>query len=178
MNKIIQTNLDGVFELQPKVFSDHRGTLTKPFHAVDFSKLGLASDFQETFYSVSKQNVLRGMHFQLPPYDHEKLVFVANGEVLDVAVDIRKDSRTFGKFHSIVLSAKKGNSLYLSKGFAHGFLTLSKSAVVMYQTTTVHSPSHDSGIRWDSFGFEWQVENPIISEKDSLLPTIFEHKNI
>lgn len=175
MNKIIPTDLDGVFELQPQVFSDHRGTLTKPFHAEEFSRLGLASDFQETFYSVSKKNVLRGMHFQLPPHDHEKLVFVANGEVLDVAVDIRKNSRTFGKSHAVVLSAQKGNSLYLSKGFAHGFLTLSRSAVVIYQTTTVHTPSHDSGIKWDSFGFEWQVKNPIISEKDSLLPGIFEH---
>jgi dTDP-4-dehydrorhamnose 3,5-epimerase len=178
MIKKLATKLDGVFELQPRVFSDHRGLLVKPFHAESFADLGLATDFKETFYSVSNKNVLRGMHFQLPPHDHDKLVFVVAGEILDVAVDIRKGSETFGQYHSVVLSSDKANSVYIAKGFAHGFLTLSDSATVVYQTTTTHAPSHDSGIRWNSFGFEWGIDAPIISVKDEMHPGIFEKHHI
>ncbi|MEI8631931.1 dTDP-4-dehydrorhamnose 3,5-epimerase [Vibrio sp. PP-XX7] len=95
------------------------------------------------------------MHFQIPPYDHAKLVYVTDGEILDVAVDIRKNSLTFGQYFSTVLSNENAKSLYIAKGFAHGFLTLSESATVVYMTTTVHAPKYDRGIRWDSFGFDW-----------------------
>jgi dTDP-4-dehydrorhamnose 3,5-epimerase len=106
------------------------------------------------------------MHFQLPPHDHEKLVYVSHGEILDVVVDIRPKSPTFGDYFSTILSDDNQKSLYIAKGFAHGFLTVSKTATVMYSTSTVHSPDHDSGIRWNSFGFNWKEVDPIMSERD------------
>ena len=107
------------------------------------------------------------MHFQCPPHDHVKLVYVTSGEIMDVAVDIRQQSPTFGNWYSTVLSSKNARSLYMGKGFAHGFLALSDLAIVVYLTSSVHSPESDSGIRWDSFGFEWGVEKPIISDRDA-----------
>jgi len=161
------TGLDGAFVIENKQFQDHRGLFVKTFHKEIFTNHGLETDFKESFYSVSKNNVLRGMHFQLPPQDHVKLVYVVNGEILDVAVDIRKNSKTFGQYVSVELSAGNGKSIYLAKGFAHGFITLSGDATVVYMTTTVHSPEHDAGIRWDCFGFDWGTKVPIISDRDS-----------
>ena len=114
------------------------------------------------------------MHFQLPPYEHAKLVYVTDGEILDVTIDIRKESSTFGRYFSTILSSSNAKSLYMSKGFAHGFLTLSESATVVYQTTTVHSPEHDAGIRFDSFGFDWPVKNPLLSVRDLSFKKLFE----
>jgi dTDP-4-dehydrorhamnose 3,5-epimerase len=163
-----ETILEGVYELENKKHEDHRGSFIKIFHKGVFEENGLEHEFKESFYSVSKKNVLRGMHFQKPPHDHAKLVYVTDGEILDVAVDIRKGSPTFGKFYSTSLSDLNVKSLYMNKGFAHGFLTLSESATVTYLTTSEHAPEADSGIRWDSFGFDWcGVINPIISERDS-----------
>lgn len=170
---IEQTPLQGVFEISNKRFEDHRGVFVKTFHAGAFAEYGLETDFKESFYSVSKKGVLRGMHFQLSPHDHAKLVYVTEGEILDVALDIRKESPTFGRFFSTILSSENSKSLYMAKGFAHGFLTLSDIATVTYMTTTVHSPESDSGIRWDSFGFDWQNERqPIISERDLNFPAL------
>lgn len=167
--KIIPTHLDGVFEIQNKKFEDHRGLFVKTFHEEMFNDSKLETDFKESFYSISKQGVLRGMHFQLPPHDHAKLVYVIDGEIMDVAVDIRKDSPTFGQYFSTILSSQNVKSLYIAKGFAHGFLTLSESATVVYLTSTVRSPESEFGISWDSFGFNWQEINPIMSERDKSL---------
>lgn len=163
---IIKTNLDGVFEIENNIFEDQRGSFVKTLHADTFTDNGLDADFKESFYSVSKKNVLRGMHYQLPPYDHSKLVYVISGKILDVVVDIREGSETFGKYYSTELSCLNGKSLYIGKGFAHGFLTLSESATVVYMTTTVHNPESDTGVRWDGFGYEWPVSSPIISSRD------------
>ncbi|WP_040726089.1 dTDP-4-dehydrorhamnose 3,5-epimerase [Thiomicrorhabdus sp. Kp2] len=166
--EIKETNLDGVFEIENKVFEDIRGKFVKTFHEDVFQSHGLERDFKESFYSTSKKGVLRGMHFQLPPHDHAKLVYVADGEILDVVVDIRKESPTFGQHFSTRLSSENAKSLYMGKGYAHGFLTLTDSATVIYLTTTLHQPDYDSGIRWDSFGFEWPsfTEDLIISNRD------------
>ena len=164
--KIISTSLAGVFEIENFIFKDNRGSFVKTFHEKSFKDSGLATDFKESFYSVSRKGVLRGMHFQLPPHDHEKLVYVSSGEILDVVVDIRSKSPTFGSYFSTILSSDNQKSLHIAKGFAHGFLTLSKSATVMYSTTTVQSSDHESGIRWNSFGFDWQETNPIMSDRD------------
>lgn len=166
------TLLDGVFEIENNEFQDHRGTFVKTFHADTFKGYGLESDFKESFYSVSKKNVLRGMHFQLPPHEHAKLVYVTSGEILDVAVDIRKESSTFGRYFSTRLTSENTKSLYMAKGFAHGFLTLTDTATVVYLISTVHAPKSDSGIRWDSFGFNWGVDNLIISDRDKSLVDI------
>lgn len=161
------TFLEGVFEVENKIFKDHRGLFVKTFQADVFKQYGLNYEFKESFFSVSKKDVLRGMHFQLPPNDHAKLVYVTHGEILDVAVDIRKESNTFGQFFSTRLSFDNANSLYMGKGFAHGFLTLSEFATVVYLITTEHAPKSDSGIKWDSFGFDWGVDQPIVSLRDN-----------
>ncbi len=164
---ISPTNLDRVFEIGNKKFQDHRGLFVKTYHFDEFEKNGLQTDFRESFYSVSKKNVLRGMHFQKPPHDHAKLVYVIDGEILDVAVDIRKNSSTFGKYFSTILSAENSKSLYVGRGFAHGFLVLSNNATVVYQTSNIHVPESDKGVRWDSFGFDWGIKKPIISDRDA-----------
>lgn len=172
---IISTNLDGVFEIQNKKFEDQRGVFVKTFHEDSFRQAGLETDFKESFYSVSKKGVLRGMHFQLSPHDHAKLVYVTDGEILDVAVDIRRDSETFGEFFSTNLSSRNAKSLYMAKGFAHGFLTLSDTATVVYLTSTVHAPESDTGIRWDSIGFDWKnyfINDALISGRDNQFCTL------
>lgn len=172
--KINETNLDGVFEIQNRKFEDYRGLFVKTFHYDLFEEAGLDTDFRESFYSVSKKNVLRGMHFQLEPHDHAKLVYVTAGEILDVAVDIRKDSQTYGQYFATKLSKENGKSFYMSKGFAHGFLTLSHSATVVYLTTSVYAPEYDSGLRWDSFGFNWPIDlnHVIVSTRDQVHPRL------
>jgi len=161
------TVLDGIFEIENKKFKDHRGIFVKTFHTQTFKEYGLESDFKESFYSVSKKNVLRGMHFQLAPHDHAKLVYVIDGEILDVAVDIRKESPTFGKYFSTIISSENAKSLYMIKGFAHGFLTITDTATVVYLISTEHTPESDSGIKWDSFGFDWGIDEPILSGRDN-----------
>lgn len=166
--KIEPTQISGVYEIENEQSSDNRGQFVKTYHADTFKKHGLQDDFKESFYSVSKKGVLRGMHFQLPPHDHAKLVYVVQGEILDVALDLRKQSETYGKCHSVKLSSANARSLYMAKGMAHGFLALSESATVIYLTTSVYAPEYDSGIRWDSFNFDWPISKNdlIISERD------------
>jgi dTDP-4-dehydrorhamnose 3,5-epimerase len=166
------TPLDGVFEIENRVFEDSRGKFVKTFHEDSFRLHGFNFEFKESFFSVSKKGVLRGMHFQLPPHDCTKLVYVTEGVILDVAVDIRKDSKTFGQFFTTKLSSKNAKSLYISKGFAHGFLTLSDSATVVYLTSTIHAPEYDVGIRWNSFGFDWGDIEPLMSERDKNHPAL------
>lgn len=169
---IVETPLGGLFEIENKVFKDDRGSFIKTFHSEVFAEKGLDAGFKESFYSISNKGVLRGMHYQLPPHDHSKLVYVISGRILDVVVDVRENSETFGKYYSTELSEDNAKSLYIAKGFAHGFLTLSEKATVVYMTSTVHSPNYDTGIRWDSFGFDWNEyinfnENSfVISERD------------
>ncbi len=171
--KIETTNLEGVFEVENIKFKDKRGVFVKTFHEGVFSENGLETDFKESFYSISRKGVLRGMHFQLPPCDHAKLIYVTEGKILDVVVDVRKNSPTFGRYFSTHLSSENVKSLYIAKGFAHGFLTLSNTATVVYLTSTAHSPEADSGIKWDSFGFKWTENSKhIISERDNMLPSI------
>ncbi|MEQ9886776.1 MULTISPECIES: dTDP-4-dehydrorhamnose 3,5-epimerase [Pectobacterium] len=172
--KINATNLDGIYEIDNKLFKDERGFFVKTFHAPTFIENGLEGDFTESFYSTSHKGVLRGMHFQLPPYDHTKLVYCVSGEILDVVVDIRIGSKTFGEYFSTTLSSEKANALYIGRGYAHGFLALSESATMVYMTSTVHAPDHDSGIRWDSFGFDWNGKDVkyIISQRDLNFPLL------
>ncbi|ASN86356.1 dTDP-4-dehydrorhamnose 3,5-epimerase [Pectobacterium versatile] len=164
--KINTTNLANLYEIENRLFKDERGFFVKTYHAPTFIENSLENNFTESFYSTSHKGVLRGMHFQLPPYDHTKLVYCASGEILDVVVDIRIGSKTFGNYFSTILSAEKANALYIGRGYAHGFLTLSESATMVYMTSTVHAPDYDAGIRWDSFGFDWGIDKPIISTRD------------
>ena len=170
----ILTPFDDLFELQPIVRGDSRGSFVKIFHADTFAELGLAADFKEEFFSTSIKNVLRGMHFQTPPDDHDKVVCCMEGAVKDVVVDLRKNSPTFGKHFMLELSAEKSNMLYIPKGLAHGFLTLSERATMLYNVTTVYSPENDKGILWSSCGIDWQCDAPILSDRDKNHPTLAE----
>jgi dTDP-4-dehydrorhamnose 3,5-epimerase len=144
----------------------------KTYHASTFANLGFRFQPAEEFYSVSRKNVLRGMHFHMPPYDHEKLVYCISGRVLDVLLDLRLDSATFGRYTSAELSAENRLQYLIPKGIAHGFYTLSENSIMIYKTSTLHVPSHDSGILWNSFGFNWGFETPIVSERDAKLPAM------
>jgi dTDP-4-dehydrorhamnose 3,5-epimerase len=154
--ELIKTNLCGLYRVNADVFPDERGAFIKNFQKKIFETAGLECDFQEAFYSVSKKGVIRGMHFQVPPFDNAKLVYVVEGSILDVVLDLRRGSPTYGNF----VNAELG------RGLAHGFLANSRQATVMYLQTSSYSPECDTGIRWDSFGFNWDIDAPIISNRD------------
>jgi dTDP-4-dehydrorhamnose 3,5-epimerase len=145
---------------------DDRGQFVKTFHQTSFINAGIDFETKESFYSISKQHVLRGMHFHTAPKDHAKIVFCTQGSILDVALDIRKNSATLGQFICAELSAENNNALYIPKGFAHGFLTLSESATTYYLVDGEYSVQHDAGILYNSFGMKWPVENIITNERD------------
>lgn len=162
---------------EPQVFDcfnadDNRGYFTKPFSKGQYEKWGIADvDWAETYYTFSHKDVLRGMHFQVPPMDHEKLVHVVSGSLLDVVVDLRKDSANYGKAQSFLLKADKPQILFIPKGFAHGYLSLEDNTVTLYHVTTVHSGECDQGISYDSIDFDWKIANPILSERDKNQPS-------
>lgn len=163
------TAIAGFYELKTHIARDERGAFIKTFHQQAFKDLGLNTDWSEEYYSISGQGVLRGMHFQVPPFDHAKVVFCTQGQILDVALDLREHSPTYGQSASFILNSESANMAYLSPGLAHGFYTLSQSATVFYKVSTVYQPEADSGIRWDSFGFEWPSASPVLSKRDQSL---------
>jgi len=167
----IPTDIDDVFILEKTKFEDHRGIFVKTFNEHAFRELGLATNFKETTYSISRKNVLRGCHFQQYPFGHAKLVNVIEGEILDVVVGIggKMNTRNRRKFFATILSKENNRSIYIPDGYAHGFLCLSDYAIVSYQTTSVYNAENDTGIYYNSFGFNWPIENPILSEKDKNL---------
>lgn len=169
--ELIPTELQGCLEVRPFFAQDDRGTFVKTFHAHQFAEAGLPVNWREEFYSSSRRGVIRGMHFQQPQDDHEKLVFCVQGRVLDVVVDLRLASPTFGRHVAIELDAERGHGLYIPKGMAHGFLALTEGVLMTYKVTSVYAPESDAGIRWDSFGFDWGVDQPIVSARDRAHPT-------
>jgi dTDP-4-dehydrorhamnose 3,5-epimerase len=167
----LATGFSDLFVLRPRVFTDARGLFVKTYHQGIFRELGIEFQPTEEFYSVSAKNVIRGMHFQRPPSAHGKLVYCLDGRVLDVVFDMRRNLETFGRAFSYELDAAKRELLFIPKGFAHGFLSLVENSLMCYATDHVHDPANDTGIAWDSFGFEWPVTGqPIISERDRNLP--------
>lgn len=175
--EIITTKINGVFIIINKIFKDKRGVFCKTYNKDIFSQYNLCTEFNENYYSISKKNVIRGMHFQLPPFDHEKLVCVPQGKILDVILDLRKNSKTFGQYISVGISENNRLSIYIPKGCAHGFKAYEDNTILVNSTATVYNPDYDTGIRWDSFGMDWEIENPIISHKDSCLPCLSEFEN-
>lgn len=163
---IQKTSFEGLYILETVNFQDIRGSFQKLFNYDFFERNGLDTSFKEFYYSVSHKNVIRGMHFQLPPFEHTKLVYVSRGKIKDVVVDIRKSSETYGKCFSIELDGCKGQYLYIPKGFAHGFLSLEDNTIVNYAQTTGYSKEHDCGIAYDSIGFDWNIKKPVISGRD------------
>lgn len=164
--EIIETKLEGVYIIKNNIFKDDRGLFIKTFNKEIFEKFGFCTKFEESYFSVSNKNVIRGMHFQLPPYEHEKLVYVAKGKVKDIIVDLRKNSKTRGQFIEIELSEENGYSVYIPKGLAHGFKSLEDGTIMVYNVATGYNRECDCGVSYDSFGYNWEIENPIISERD------------
>lgn len=169
--------LPGVRLLTSQVFEDERGSLTKLYHQATWARLGLKEDYVESFVSISETAVLRGMHFQLPPADHSKVVWLLKGKVLDVLLDLRRGQSRYGDCAGVVLAPGQTNGIYMPVGFAHGFYVLEGPATLLYMTTSLHDPEHDSGIRWDSFGFDWPSKEPVVSERDLNLPPFSEFES-
>ena len=169
--KIKETDIPGLLLIEPNVFTDERGEFVKNFSDEYFLENNLEFKPLELFYSSSRAGTIRGMHFQRPPYEHEKLVFCSAGEIIDLVVDLRSDSPTFRQYFAIKLSAKNKTQVFIPKGCAHGFLAVEES-VVHYAVNSKYSQQHDTGIRWDSFGYNWNCENPIISERDASFQTL------
>lgn len=165
-----------VVSVQPEVFTDERGSFAEVFKASEFAKHGITKLFVQFNHSVSKQNVLRGLHYQLEPAGQGKLVRVVVGSIFDVVVDIRTGSKYFGRWVSADLSAEKGNMLYVPKGFAHGFCVLSEVAHVLYYATAEYAPDKERGIVWNDLdlAIDWPTDSPILSDKDKEYPALKE----
>jgi dTDP-4-dehydrorhamnose 3,5-epimerase len=162
--------------IKPKVFEDERGFFMETFKLNDFEKFGIDFKPVQENHSKSKFAVLRGLHFQKKPYEQAKLFRCIKGKIFDVAVDIRKNSQTFGQHVSVILSAANKNILFVPKGFVHGFEVLSKEAEVVYLVDNVYMSEYDAGIRWndEDLKIEWPIKEPILSEKDKNLPKLRE----
>lgn len=164
--KVTATSIEGLFVIEALRFEDLRGELIKPFNFNSYKELNVNLDFKETWFTKSKKNVIRAMHLQIGDMSCEKLVSVINGSVIDLVLDLRPESKSFGKYFEIELNDKTPKALYIPKGCAHGYKVLEDNTITMYSATKVHSAEHDLGIRWDSFGYDWNISNPILSEKD------------
>ncbi len=169
--KVIETTIPGVLLIEPKVFGDSRGFFLETFHLDRYIAAGIPSPFVQDNHSHSAKSVLRGLHFQ-KQYPQGKLVYVTSGTVFDVAVDIRKDSPTFGKWVGVTLSADKHQQFYVPAGFAHGFCVLSDTADFHYKCTDYYHPEDEGCIRWDDpdIGIQWPITNPTLSAKDANAP--------
>jgi dTDP-4-dehydrorhamnose 3,5-epimerase len=169
----MDTSLPGVWELQPKVLCDARGFFLETYHRQKFSDLGIPDVFVQDNHSRSGKGTLRGLHYQLR-HAQGKLCRVVEGEALDVAVDIRVGSPTFGKWTSVLLSAQSQNQLFIPQGFAHGFVALTDSVQFLYKCSDFYDPSSEYGIIWNDPGLAifWGVANPLVSEKDAKHPTL------
>ena len=174
--KLIKTAIEGVVELEPRVFGDARGYFFESFSQRVFDELLGRVDFVQDNESSSSYGVIRGLHYQLPPYTQAKLVRVVKGCVLDVAVDLRKGSATFGKHVAVELSEENKKQLFIPGGFAHGYAVLSEEAIFQYKCDRYYAPGHEGGIRFDdpALGIDWRIPEGkmILSEKDLRHPSL------
>lgn len=166
MMQIKCTQFPGCYELIPQIQRDQRGCFVKTFNYDFYREHNLSMTSGEEYYSTSRQGVLRGLHFQLPPVEHLKTVYCVLGEVMDVVVDLRVGSPAYGQYAIFNLTHSKANMLYIPAGLAHGFYVLSTVAILMYKVTTVFAPEKDAGIRWNSLGIPWPDHDPIVSVRD------------
>ncbi|MBN1602576.1 MAG: dTDP-4-dehydrorhamnose 3,5-epimerase [Chitinispirillaceae bacterium] len=168
-----KTTIEGLFLITPKVFKDQRGFFLESYSDKFFKSVGITTVFVQDNHSRSEPSgVLRGLHFQKPPFAQCKLIRVIQGSIYDVAVDIRKNSPTFGKWLGFELTSTNFNMLLVPQGFAHGFCTLVPGTEVQYKVDNFYSPEHDSGIRWNDpdLNIPWPVKEPVLSDKDAVLP--------
>ena len=175
-----ETPITGLYVIEVKKFGDSRGYFMETYKKEDFDKAGLVYNFIQDNQSKSKKGVLRGLHFQ-KKYSQTQLVRVIDGEVFDVAVDLRKDSPTFGKYFGVVLSAEKGNQFLIPKGFAHGFYVLSETATFVYKVDEFYHPEDEGGFMWNDpeVNVAWPLEGePLLSDKDKILPKFSDCKGL
>ena len=170
--EIIKTSIEGLLIIKPDVFKDERGYFFESYNRERFAKEGLTMNFVQDNESKSSKGVLRGLHFQKPPYAQGKLVRVVKGSVMDVAVDLRKDSPTYGKWESVVLSEDNKLQFWIPEGFAHGFVTLEDETVFNYKCTNIYNKESEGSLLWNDpdINIDWNIENPILSEKDKVSP--------
>ena len=171
-----KTFIDGLNILHYEKYLDHRGFFCKPINnealkLCDFDKVNY-----ESFFSVSKKNVIRGMHLQTNPKNLKKFIYLANGSVLDVILDVRPQSLTFGKYYTITLDLYRPLIISIPYGCAHGFLSLEENSIITYFQSGIYDKVNDTGIKYDSFGFEWPVKNPIVSSRDMHLKNFIDFK--
>ena len=178
--KFVNTPIEGLVIIEPKVFGDDRGYFLESYNKKEFVKVIGNTSFVQDNESKSFKGVLRGLHFQKPPYAQAKLVRCIEGKVLDVAVDIREGSETYGEHITVELSGENKKQVFIPRGFAHGFLVLSNTAIVSYKVDNNYAPAHDAGIRWDDsmLNIQWGVNESevLVSEKDAKLPFFSEFK--
>tara|TARA_X000000950_G_scaffold14462_1_gene15654 strand:- start:28172 stop:28708 length:537 start_codon:yes stop_codon:yes gene_type:complete len=172
--KIESTIIQGVYILHNFNSTDLRGSFIKTFNNEFFNKNKINFLTKESYYSISKKDVIRGMHFQTPPYDHEKLIYVPQGEIIDVILDLRKKSPTYKKFISVNLSSQNNKSIFIPRGLAHGFKSLENNTITVYNVSSEYNAHSDCGIKFSSFGYDWKTDNPIISKRDSLFKSLKE----
>jgi len=172
---LIKTKLEGLLVLKPTIFKDNRGYFMESFNKKNINKLLGNINFVQDNESESSRGVLRGLHFQKPPYTQAKLVRCLKGSVLDVVLDLRKSSKTYGVFETISLTEENKKQLFIPKGFAHGFVVLSKSAIFSYKVDNYYNPDSESGVLWSDLdlNIDWKINKNeiIVSKKDKSLPT-------
>lgn len=173
--QIIQTGIEGLVEIIPQVYHDNRGWFLEFYKELPFQERGIEYNFTQENISYSQKGVVRGLHFQRAPYQQAKLVSVLQGKVMDVVVDLRKGSATFGKSHSCILDSEKHNLLMVPDGFAHGFAALENS-LFLYKSSGYYNREAESGVLWNDpdLKIDWPFANPVLSEKDTKLPTFSE----
>jgi len=170
--EVRETFINGLLEIYPRIFKDERGYFLETYNKIAFEKAGIHTSFIQDNQSFSTKGVLRGLHFQKPPFAQAKLVSVISGRVLDVAVDLRKDSPTYGKHATVILDSEKRNMFLVPEGFAHGFIALEES-VFSYKCSNIYNKESEAGIIWNDkdLNIDWGFANPIVSEKDVVLPS-------
>lgn len=168
--EIVKTDIDGLLILKPKIFVDGRGYFYESYNEVRFRELGIDVPFVQDNQSCSRKGVIRGLHFQKPPFAQDKLVRVIRGSVIDVAVDIRKASPTYGQHQAVVLTGENHWQFFIPKGFAHGFAALEDDTIFAYKCSNFYHKDSEGTIRYDDpdLQIDWQTENPIVNEKDLL----------
>lgn len=167
--------IEDVILVKPQIFGDNRGFFTETYKKSDFIKNGITVDFIQDNHSKSSKHVLRGLHYQAKPYAQAKLVRCVKGKIFDVAVDLRKNSKTFKNYVKVELSEDNKHMLFIPDGFAHGFVVLSDEAELLYKTSQEYSPNHDRGVFWadEELNINWEIDfEPILSEKDKNQPKL------
>jgi dTDP-4-dehydrorhamnose 3,5-epimerase len=173
--KVTETRLPGVLILEPKVYRDERGFFVESWNQERYSEIGISRPFVQDNLSLSKRNVLRGLHYQNPA-PQAKLVTTVQGAIFDVVVDLRRDSPTFAEWVGVELSSDNMRQLYVPEGFAHGFVVMSETALFSYKCTALYTPAYERSLRWDDpeVGIEWPGEEPMLSQKDAVAPALVE----